>query len=194
MHPLLVPSYVTLLLLWTTIMCYLPLSTRIMTLIGVFMMTTVVPSLCITLMSHLHIITDLRLINRHERALPYLVTILCYSATSWYFTDYHYPDWFCSTMWGATTVTIVVCFINHWWKISGHMTGMGALLAELTIVDQLRVEAFELYWVIIAGIIIAGMVGSARILLGRHTLMQVIVGFFNSFFIMIIITRLMVDY
>ena len=79
--------------------------------------------------------------------------------------------------------------MNLWWKISAHSAGFGGIIALLLFMQTDGVQAFNLIWITCAVILLAGLVGSARLYLERHTLGQVAVGFLNGYFcVKIIIT------
>ena len=71
MSPLLMPSYGVFLALWVSVMCYLPLGTRLMVTVVVFGITCILPMVFIALLHNAKIITDKRLVNPKERWLPY---------------------------------------------------------------------------------------------------------------------------
>ena len=80
--------------------------------------------------------------------------------------------------------------INRWWKISVHSAGIAGLVAmqlHLLLYDYSLPSTFA--WLLVA-VALAGMLGSARIWLGRHTLGQVLagyaVGFCAVYFLMMI--------
>jgi membrane-associated phospholipid phosphatase len=83
-------------------------------------------------------------------------------------------------MLGAGVVAMaVMCLVNHFWKISAHCCGMGALTGFL-FVQQLSYAAdYSLPICII--ILLSGAVASARVYLKAHTLMQTLAGYLTGF-------------
>lgn len=76
----------------------------------------------------------------------------------------------------ASTVASILCLlINLRWKLSEHMIGMGLAIGLLVSLSLLFVYN-PVMWLCIA-ILLAGLLGTARIILGHHTLGEVLVGF-----------------
>ena len=82
---------------------------------------------------------------------------------------------------GAALTALVLMLVNLKWKISAHLAGIGGVVALLYQIHVQGLEAFNLFWVICAAIFVAGMLGSSRIILGRHTFPQVAAGFFVGY-------------
>ena len=70
---------------------------------------------------------------------------------------------------------VSVFFVNMWWKISAHMSGIGGLLGGvLTTTYYFKENAM---WLYIALFIISGMVAFSRLKLKAHSLGQLFAGF-----------------
>lgn len=89
---------------------------------------------------------------------------------------------------GATIAAIITCIVNIWWKISGHCTGMGGLIALSFIITAGGIHAPEINPMLLFSVIVllTGIVGSSRLILNRHTLRQVIAGTANGIISMFI--------
>lgn len=181
LSPLLMPTYGVFLALWVSVLCYLPIGTRLAVLFVILGITCVLPMIVIAVLHNFKIIEDKRLNNRRERWLPYLATIFCYVAAGFYLIHVHSPMWLTCFFWGAGVACLVSMLITFKWKISAHMAGIGGILAFLFYLHFEGLEAFNLFWVICAMIVISGALGTARIFLGRHTFWQVIAGFANGY-------------
>ena len=75
----------------------------------------------------------------------------------------------------ALVIQIVCAIINVWWKISTHTAAIGGFAGSLLAFSILF--AFNPLWWFCAILIIAGMVGSSRMILRQHSLSQVVAGF-----------------
>jgi membrane-associated phospholipid phosphatase len=75
---------------------------------------------------------------------------------------------------GALGIQIACAFINLWWKISTHCAGTGGAIGAL--VAYSIVFGFNPTGWLCLLILISGLVGSSRMLLRQHTLMQVVAG------------------
>ena len=62
-----------------------------------------------------------------------------------------------------------------WWKISAHMAAIGGVAGALFVFAE--VFAFNPVWWLCLVFIVAGILGTCRMILRQHTLLQVVVGF-----------------
>ena len=188
--PLVMPTYGVFLVLWTSVLCLLPMGTRIMVLIMFFGITTVLPVFAIGVLHHFKIISDKRLVKRHERLIPYAIAVLCYAAAAFYLHSIHSPSWFTMFAVGGALSCLLALIINLWWKISAHMTGIGGIVALLYQIHVQGLSAFNLFWILCFIIMLAGVLGTARMVLRRHDLLQVLAGFINGYFCVTLMIKL----
>ena len=172
LSPLIMPTYGAILVLWTTILCALPSGTRVTAVIVFMGITCVLPMMAIGVLHHFGIISDKRLNKAKERHIPYIVSIVCYMAAVFYLDHIHAPLWFTMFAVGGLATLIITAAVNYRWKISAHMGGIGGVVA---------LGAFDLFWLLCITILMAGLLGTARLILKCHTLMQVLAGFANGF-------------
>ena len=121
----------------------------------------------------------MKLSDRHERVVPYLIFITSIMVCAFYMYKMMLPFWFISLLLGACVALILALLINFFWKISAHAIGTGGLLGG--IMGVARIHLINPYWAFIIVILIAGLVGTSRIFLKRHTPMQVYAGFCLGF-------------
>ena len=181
LSPLVMPFYGAFLVLWTSVMCLLPMGTRITVLMVVLGITCVLPVLVIGVLHHFRLISDKRLDKRHERLLPYTFAVLCYLGATAYLNHIHSPQWFTMFMAGGTLACVVSLVVNLWWKISAHMAGIGGIVALLYQIHVQGLSAFNLFLLLCFTILLAGVLGTSRIALRRHDLLQVLAGFANGY-------------
>ena len=82
----------------------------------------------------------------------------------------------------AGACCVAVClFVSFYWKISLHMTALGAAVAFIVLINI--ASGGGLFAAFIAALLAAGALGSARLKLGYHTLSQVAVGFATGFIV-----------
>lgn len=179
--PLLVPTYGMVFVAFLTILRLLPLN-LLWTAVGItFVITCLVPVSVIIALYRSGVIKDPGLNERTERLVPYAVVILCYAGCSFFFYKAHAPFWLPMFFAGAALATLINTVVNRWWKISAHGAAMGGLVALLFRVVASHYALFNMNVWLSAVIIAAGLVLTARVYLGRHTLWQVIAGFANGF-------------
>ncbi len=82
-------------------------------------------------------------------------------------------------------VTLTFVFLNRWKKISIHAASSGILVGFLLAYILLH-EEYQL-WILSLSIFISGLVISARLYLGKHSFLELIVGWFTGVFITFIV-------
>ena len=112
---------------------------------------------------------------RERRAVPYLISIVCYFSCIYLMQRLYIPRFMGSIVVAALIVQIVCAIINNWWKISTHTAAIGgvggALLAFAEIFGYNPIG-----WLCVI-ILVAGLLGSSRMILRQHSLQQVLAGF-----------------
>ncbi|MGL5229084.1 MAG: phosphatase PAP2 family protein [Bacteroidales bacterium] len=178
-HPLLMPTYgVGLFYLYTYLYIFMPLWKGY--LLGlVFLLTGLVPALSVIALHKLKIVSNYEITNKNERLLPYLFTLSSYSMCIFLLWKLNVPIWVVLFLLGGEISLIVNLFINNWWKISAHMTGIGGVVGSVFALCYL--QNITPLWMFFVLLLCAGLLGSSRIYLKQHTLGQVIAGFFCGF-------------
>lgn len=181
LSPLLMPTYGVILALWVSVMCALPNGTRVMVVMVIMGITCVLPMMGIGVLHHFGIIGDKSLYKPRERRIPYIIAIVCYGISVWYMWHIHAPAWFVMFGVGGLLSLLVTTVVNMRWKISAHMTGIGGVVALVYQIHTMGLGAFELKWLLCIIILLAGVLGTARLILKCHTLPQVLTGFANGY-------------
>lgn len=179
--PLLVPTYGVALALWVSALSSVPVSVRFGVVAVTFIITGVVPLLAIAGMWRLGLVKDPGVNERTERTVPYIITAASYLACTVYLFKANAPLWLVGFLAGAFVAALISLAVNCRWKISAHMAAMGGLVAiafRLAVSDYAIVD---MLWVIVAVVLAAGLVGTARIGMHRHTIWQVVAGAANGF-------------
>lgn len=150
----------------------------------------VIPVLIILLLKFLGIVKDVGLNGQKERAVPYIITALCYGASAWFLAVKGAPVWVCMFFTGGAVASVINMIINFRWKISAHAAAIAGVVALLIRLEKdVAVEPQLFLWLLIT-VGAAGLLGSSRVWLGRHTVWQVmagyVVGFCSVFFLMAI--------
>lgn len=179
--PILMPTYGTLLVLWTSVLCSMSNGYRVSLVMVVMGITCVLPITAIGALHHFGFINDQHLAKSSERHLPYIFAIVCYIAVCFYLTYNHEPMWFTMFGVGGLAALIITTIVNFKWKISAHMCGMGGLVALVYQIHVQGLSAFEFFWLMCAMFLLAGIVGTARLILKSHTVLQVLLGFVNGY-------------
>ena len=178
-HPLLMVTYGIILALTYTYLAIYPLPIKLTILGGTFVSTAIIPGVFIWLMVKNGAAVDLELSDRRERIVPYLIFITSIMVCTFFLYKMMMPFWILSLLIGACISLIIALCINFFWKISAHAIGIGGLLGG--IMGVARIHMINPYWAFIAVFLIAGLLGTSRIFLKRHTPMQVYAGFCLGF-------------
>lgn len=181
-QPLLMPIYGVLLLFVYTYFRVLYLHQFWFIILPVVLFSFAIPGMLIFLAYKVGFISDLSLKVRRERFLPYLITLVSYSVMIFYFHKVGMPSWFLMLISASVVIMIVAIFITLIWKISAHMFGVGGLIGGAMAISYF-VERANPYFMFMGLFLIAGLVGTSRLILRRHTLGQVIAGFFLGFLV-----------
>lgn len=174
--PLMMPVYGIILIFTLSFLTYAPFSTKLVFTLIVFGANFIIPMLLVLLLKKLRLISDIGLNGRKERLIPYIITIVCLGGTSFFLYVKMAPLWVAMFYAGGALAALINLIVNFRWKISAHAAGIAGLVAMLIQIMKEGPAIPAMTWWIVGSIIIAGMVGSARIWLGRHTLMQVLAG------------------
>lgn len=176
-QPLLMPTYGVMLLFVYTYFGVTYLHQFWLIITPVVLFSFAIPAILILMLYKIGIISDLSLKVRRERIYPYMITLLSYSVMIWFYYRMRMPTWFLMIMVSSVAIMIVAILITLKWKISAHMFGIGGLIGGAMSVSYF-VEHSNPYFMFMGLFIIAGLVGTSRLILKRHTLAQVIAGFF----------------
>jgi membrane-associated phospholipid phosphatase len=145
-----------------------------------FLNTFLAPALLIYYFYRLGLIKSLHLENLRDRRLPYLGTIIIYTLSTylfgWRFEPISELVPQIAVVLGSVTASIaVIAVISIWWQISAHTTGVGGFLGAFGGLF-LRYNDTTLFYPFMLGILITGLIMSARLRLNAHTPGQVSAG------------------
>ncbi len=156
-------------------MSLLPLWYRLEMLLLVYVFTVLLPTLLIRLYRRTQGWTSRELGQRERRMVPYVISILCYFCCFFWLQHNNVPRLISIILVAALGVQMICALINVWWKISTHTAAIGGVAGALLAFAE--VFMFNPVGWLCVVLIVAGMVGSARMILRQHTLAQVVAGF-----------------
>jgi membrane-associated phospholipid phosphatase len=176
-HPLLLPTYAMLILIniKTHHMLVLPQNFRYMTVLFVFLTSFVMPTLIFLILLKLKKIKSLEMPTSGERTLPLFIVALFFYATYYLLKQGPHFALFNIFMLGATLLVIISMLINYFSKISIHMVAAGGLFG--TFAGFSILFNHDLTFLLYLIVLVAGLVGYARLELKAHTPRQVYAGF-----------------
>ena len=119
--------------------------------------------------------TTKQLINRERRMVPYVISILCYFLGFYLLTLMNTPDFISVIFVVAIIIQVLCAAVNRWWKISIHSAGIGGVTGM--VVACSFILSFDPTWWLCMLLLIAGLVGTARMVLRQHSLAQIVCGY-----------------
>ena len=137
--------------------------------------TFAIPLLLTLLLLNRGLIKSIGMETQKERVIPYAMTIIFYVFTLYMMKQAPIPPIIFKFVIGASLSVIVAFTVNIKWKISAHMIGIGGLVGALFCIS-IMLEVYITPYIILA-LLVAGLVGSSRLILKAHTPLQVYVGF-----------------
>lgn len=176
------PVYGVMLAFGLSILSFTDFGVRLSFTAVVTAINVAVPAVLVLLLKRVGLVDDIGLNGQKERFIPYVVSIICLVGTALFMHFKLAPQWLVMFLFGGAAAGIVEVVVNRWWKISVHAAGIAgvvAMLLRMTESGEYMSPAIQT-WLIVA-LAVAGLLGSARIWLGRHTLMQVLAGYAVGF-------------
>ena len=156
-----------------------PWSYKLQVLTMVYLFTILLPTVMIHLYRRYQGWNLIELGHRERRMVPYILSIVCYFTCIYVMQHLHMPHFMSSILVAALLVQIVCALINVWWKVSTHTAAIGgvggALFASAEYLN------FNPVWWLCLIFLIAGLVGTSRMILRQHSLSQVVGGFWIGF-------------
>ena len=156
-----------------------PWSYKIQVLLMVYLFTVMLPALLIHVYRRYQGWNLIELGHREKRMIPYILSIISYFTCVYVMERLHMPHFMGSIIVAALAVQIVCALINIWWKISTHTAAIGGVAGALFAFAYYL--GFNPVWWLCLVIIVAGMVGTSRMILRQHSLSQVVGGFAVGF-------------
>lgn len=141
----------------------------------VYCFTILTPTITIFLFRKINGFTRQELSERKKRYVPILLTIISYVFCLLMMRKLNIPWYMTGIIFVSLVISIICILVNLKWKLSEHMAGMGGIIGGLVSFSALF-SYNPVVWLCLF-ILIAGILGSARIVLGHHTLGEVLSGF-----------------
>lgn len=154
---------------------FLPWQNKLFTLILVYVFTILLPTMLIRTYHKYQGWGDMEKSTKERRMIPYVISILCYFCCFYVLSYFHTPHFIGSILVASLMIQLTCAIINLWWKISTHSAAIGGVTGAVMAFAE--IFNFNPTWWICLILILAGMVGTSRIILRQHTLSQVVAGY-----------------
>ena len=184
-HPVLIPTIGMFLLMNSGFYFDLLLwEAKRFVLLVVFFTTCILPMLSVAVLS-LNPRFDINMPGNRDRLIPLL------SASVFYYLGFillrkvqAVPE-FKLFMLASVLVLVVLLVVSLKWKISNHMAAIGGLSGTLFALS-FRNGVNPVYSVLIV-VLLSGLIGTARLILGKHDLKQLIAGYGLGFIVLYLV-------
>ena len=177
--PFSIPFLAFLILFLFSYLSIMPIQYKLIVLGIVYCFTIMIPVLAIFIFKKINGFSAQELGERKKRYVPIFLTITSYVFCLLMMNRLNIP-WYMSGIILAALIMMVICIVvNLKWKLSEHMAGAGAVIGGLVAFSALF--GYNPVWWLCLFILVAGVLGTARIILGHHTLGEVMGGFAVGF-------------
>ena len=178
LYPMLMPLYGILLFCFAAkyLLPLLPSAYLWLCVTGTAVLTLIIPILLLLFLWRKGYINSLHIDDAKQRTTPYIYTLICYGFWAYFLrATMQLPIFLLLVAIGAMVALLAVTIINHWWKISAHLTGIGGLLGGIC---SFAINYSTLPIALIITVLVAALLLMyARLYLNAHTPLQVICGF-----------------
>ena len=173
--PFSIPFLAFLVLFLFSYLRIMPILYKGIVLGSVYCFTILTPTITIFLFRKINGFARQELSERKKRYVPILLTIISYVFCLLMMRKLNIPWYMTGIIFVSLVISIICILVNLKWKLSEHMAGMGGIIGGLVSFSALF-SYNPVVWLCLF-ILIAGILGSARIVLGHHTLGEVLSGF-----------------
>ncbi|MBX9449307.1 MAG: hypothetical protein KL787_06160 [Taibaiella sp.] len=185
-HPIFVTFGTAMLIYWLQKPAYISVQNAYPLWIGfLFLNLVMFPLVATLLMKALGFISSITMKNPKDRIIPLIATMI------FYFWAYNVaknisPEvplymrvYLLGSFWGI----IMIFLINIFFKVSMHTTAIASTVGILIMmILQLKID---ILWIIIASIVLAGLVGTARLILKEHLPFELVLGYITGFLVQV---------
>ena len=146
----------------------LPLWTKLVISLIVYTFTVFLPHVSIFVYRKLNGWSRHQMGLRERRYVPYILSIISYSALLYLLYNFHMPRFTLGIIAGALTIQIVCAIVNSRMKISTHAAASGGVIGALMAFSV--IFSFDPTGWLCLTVLLSGMVCTARLILRQHTL------------------------
>jgi hypothetical protein len=179
-HPLVMPTLGLLLILnsGTYLSLFDPAAKRAV-LFVMALGTLFFPVMMIPVLYYRNLISSLQDATREERFLPYLIILILDVITFIYFLRLPISRVIHGYVLSVSILLLLIMLVTFWFRICGHTAAVGGI-AGLIIALILQFET-PLQVLLSVTLLVAGLVGTARLILGVQRPVEVYTGFLLGF-------------
>lgn len=181
LHPVLMPTYALLLIF--RLSHYLDYTTPQSIKAALFMIvifnTLLMPVFISWLLLKRGLIKSFNMDKREERIVPFLCNAALMMVAYYMISRISIPKIFSMLLLGAAASVVIAILINIKWKVSIHMIGIGGIAGMFFGLSTFLL--IDLRMPILIALVVAGIIGTARLSMGAHSPVQLYLGFLVGF-------------
>lgn len=144
-------------------------------LLPLFLITSIFPLVTVLLMKALDFVKSIHLYDPKDRIMPLIGSMVFYFWANHVFKNIDAPFLLRVLTMGSFWAVIALFVINIFYKVSMHTAGAGGMLGMLVVL--LIVSPMNLALPLFLGLVVAGVIGTARMLLGAHRTSEIWLGY-----------------
>ncbi|RYE24230.1 MAG: hypothetical protein EOP51_08075 [Sphingobacteriales bacterium] len=144
-------------------------------LLPIFIITAFFPIISVLIMKGLDFIKSVHLYDPKDRIIPLITSMVFYFWMYWVFKNINAPFLLQVLALGSFWGVILLFMVNIFFKVSMHTSGAGGMLGMLIVLMMLSPVSLTLP--LFLGLIVAGIIGTARLLLGAHQPSEIWLGY-----------------
>lgn len=177
-HPLFIPTYICFFLVYVHPFAFAGASDlyKKIKLASIFTSTAFFPAFTVFMLRRLDFVSSIHLRTQKDRIIPIVASMVFYF---WIFyvtkNQGGNPSELIQMLCATFVSTIIALTANNFMKISLHAIAMGVLVGFF--VHLAWVSFIPMGLPMMVAILVAGLVGSARLALGEHTAKELVTGF-----------------
>lgn len=173
--PFYLPVFGMIVLFMFTYLGMLDTWIKLRVLFIVYLFTVAIPTYLIRLYHYYHGWTPIQIGSKERRMVPYVIAIVCYFICYYILNLLHMPHFIGTVIVAALVLQVVCALVNLRWKVSTHSATIGGVIGALIAFSFLF--TFNPTWWLFFLFFMAGLVGTSRMILRQHTLIEVSMGF-----------------
>lgn len=162
-------------LLTLTYLSLLPWTYKLFLVVTFWVFTIALPSLLIRLYRHYQGWSLFQMASKERRVIPYVISIVSYLLCYYVMAAVHVPHFMGSILIAALVIQITCAIVNLFVKVSTHMAAIGGVAGAL--MAFAAILGFNPVWWLCVVLVLAGLVGTSRMILRQHSLHEITLGF-----------------
>src|SRR5690606_11186191 len=178
LHPLLMPSYTFILLMWLAPPALRPIGENLYFNIMLIVSITslLIPLLMMSTLRVTLVIPNFHLEEKKQRIVPFFFVFIIYAVSTYmFYSQFNFAKLFYVAYLATSLLIFILTVITIFWKISFHSAAIAGVFGILYAI-QMKFPELDLLYMLAALLVVSGLVGASRLSLQLHNYKQVIIG------------------